>query len=53
MVLPPIQPVDDRSQLIRDHMPLVELVVQRMALAYHQGNLLELIIEYYTAEVAR
>jgi RNA polymerase sigma factor FliA len=30
MVLPPIPPLDDRSQLIREHMPLVELVVQRM-----------------------
>lgn len=29
-MLPPIPPLDDRSQLIRDHMPLVELVVQRM-----------------------
>lgn len=27
---PPVPPLDDRSQLIRDHMPLVELVVQRM-----------------------
>ncbi|MCL1980711.1 MAG: FliA/WhiG family RNA polymerase sigma factor [Proteobacteria bacterium] len=29
-MLPPVPPLDDRSQLIRDHMPLVELVVQRM-----------------------
>jgi RNA polymerase sigma factor for flagellar operon FliA len=29
-MLPPIPPLDDRSQLIRDNMPLVELVVQRM-----------------------
>ncbi|MFP7756418.1 FliA/WhiG family RNA polymerase sigma factor [Thermodesulfobacteriota bacterium B35] len=27
---PPVPPLDDRSQLIREHMPLVELVVQRM-----------------------
>ena len=27
---PPVPPLDDRSQLIRDNMPLVELVVQRM-----------------------
>lgn len=27
---PPVQPLDDRSQLIRENMPLVELVVQRM-----------------------
>ncbi len=27
---PPVPPLDDRSQLIRDHMPLVDLVVQRM-----------------------
>jgi RNA polymerase sigma factor FliA len=29
-MLPPVPPLDDRSQLIRDNMPLVELVVQRM-----------------------
>jgi RNA polymerase sigma factor for flagellar operon FliA len=29
-MLHPIPPLDDRSQLIRDNMPLVELVVQRM-----------------------
>ncbi len=27
---PPVPPLDDRSQLIRENMPLVELVVQRM-----------------------
>ena len=27
---PPVQPLDDRSQLIRENMPLVELLVQRM-----------------------
>ena len=32
-MLPPIPPLDDRSQLIRDHMPLVELVV---ALYYYE-----------------
>ena len=30
MVYPPVPPLDERSQLIRDHMSLVELVVQRM-----------------------
>lgn len=30
-MLPPVPPLDDRSQLIRANMPLVELVVQRMA----------------------
>ncbi|MCL2458318.1 MAG: FliA/WhiG family RNA polymerase sigma factor [Desulfobulbus sp.] len=29
-MFPPVPPLDDRSQLIREHMPLVELVVQRM-----------------------
>ena len=29
-MLPTVPPLDDRSQLIRDNMPLVELVVQRM-----------------------
>lgn len=29
-MLPPVPPLDDRSQLIRDNMSLVELVVQRM-----------------------
>ncbi|MCL2789965.1 MAG: FliA/WhiG family RNA polymerase sigma factor [Desulfobulbus sp.] len=29
-MLPLVPPLDDRSQLIRKHMPLVELVVQRM-----------------------
>lgn len=29
-MIPPVPPLDDRSQLIRDNMPLVELVVQRM-----------------------
>ena len=29
-MLTPIAPLDDRSQLIREHMPLVDLVVQRM-----------------------
>jgi len=29
-MLPPVPPLDDRSQLIRENMPLVELVVQRM-----------------------
>ena len=29
-MFPPVQPLDDRSQLIRENMPLVELVVQRM-----------------------
>lgn len=29
-MLTPISPLDDRSQLIRDNMPLVDLVVQRM-----------------------
>jgi RNA polymerase sigma factor, FliA/WhiG family len=29
-MLPPVPPLDDRSQLIREHMPLVGLVVQRM-----------------------
>jgi len=29
-MFPPVPPLDDRSQLIRDNMPLVELVVQRM-----------------------
>jgi RNA polymerase sigma factor for flagellar operon FliA len=29
-MLPPIPPLDDRSLLIRENMPLVELVVQRM-----------------------
>lgn len=27
---PPVPPLDDRSQMIREHMPLVELIVQRM-----------------------
>lgn len=30
MVMPPIPPLDDRSMLIKEHMGLVELVVQRM-----------------------
>jgi len=30
MVYPPVAPLDDRSQLIREHMSLVNLVVQRM-----------------------
>ncbi len=30
MVYPPVPPLDDRSQLIRENMPLVNLVVQRM-----------------------
>lgn len=29
-MFPPVPPLDDRSQLIRENMPLVELVVQRM-----------------------
>ncbi|MDY0389337.1 FliA/WhiG family RNA polymerase sigma factor [Desulfobulbus oligotrophicus] len=29
-MLPPVPPLDDRSQLIRDNMSLIELVVQRM-----------------------
>ena len=29
-MFPPVPPLDDRSQLIREHIPLVELVVQRM-----------------------
>ncbi len=29
-MFPPVPPLDDRSQLIRDNMPLVEMVVQRM-----------------------
>lgn len=29
-MFPPVQPLDDRSLLIRENMPLVELVVQRM-----------------------
>jgi RNA polymerase sigma factor FliA len=29
-MIPPVHPLDDRSQLIRENMPLVELVVQRM-----------------------
>ncbi len=29
-MIPPVPPLDDRSQLIRENMPLVELVVQRM-----------------------
>ena len=29
-MMPPVPPLDDRSQLIRENMPLVELVVQRM-----------------------
>ncbi|NLX19578.1 MAG: FliA/WhiG family RNA polymerase sigma factor [Desulfobulbus sp.] len=29
-MLPPVPHLDDRSQLIRDNMPLIELVVQRM-----------------------
>ncbi|NOQ46518.1 MAG: FliA/WhiG family RNA polymerase sigma factor, partial [Desulfobulbaceae bacterium] len=30
MVLPPVPPLDDRSQLIREYMSLVDMVVQRM-----------------------
>jgi len=30
MVYPPVPPLDERSQLIRDHMPLVDIIVQRM-----------------------
>ncbi len=29
-MIPPVPPLDDRSQLIRDHMRLVDLVVERM-----------------------
>ncbi|PIE59696.1 MAG: FliA/WhiG family RNA polymerase sigma factor [Desulfobulbus propionicus] len=29
-MIPPVPPLDDRSQLIRDNMPLIDLVVQRM-----------------------
>ncbi len=27
---PPLSPIDDRSQLIREHMPMVDIIVQRM-----------------------
>lgn len=30
MIYPPVPPLDDRSQLIREHMSLVDIVVQRM-----------------------